>query len=241
VRVGVLRALHIAEYPISDDDWKRAYAEVRAQYPAATFLKAPLAWIGLGLSGHLWGRAGVQAYPLSPTRYRLCQRRDSGEDREAESSKTLPGRHSQKLLLLQNQQVLKSVWLKLFVCTLQHLHIGPRLSRQSSRVLTPQMRGAILIRDVDILKALGLRDIVNAVAGQHDEVRLIISQVTDAVGVLDREPELFWKLGETLHIGCFLQKLREFFFELVMARNKVEDALVRDKRRPRPWERWRFG
>ena len=131
MRVGVLRALHIAEYPISDDDWKRAYAEVRAQYPAATFLKAPLAWIGLGLSGHLWGRAGVQAYPLSPTRYRLCQRRDSGEDREAESSKTLPGRHSQKLLLLQNQQVLKSVWLKLFVCTLQHLHIGPRLSRQS--------------------------------------------------------------------------------------------------------------
>jgi hypothetical protein len=74
-------------------------------------------------------------------------------------------RSSQKLLLLQNQQVLKSVWLKLFVCTLQHLHIGPRLSRQSSRVLTPQMRGAILIRDVDILKALGLRDIVNAGGG----------------------------------------------------------------------------
>jgi hypothetical protein len=76
----------MAEYPISDDDWKRACAEVRAQYPAATFLEAPLVWIGLWLSGHLWGRAGVQAYPLSSTRYRSRQRRDSGQDREVESS-----------------------------------------------------------------------------------------------------------------------------------------------------------
>jgi hypothetical protein len=41
---------------------------------------------------------------------------------------------------------------------------------------------------------------VNAVAGQHDEVGLIVSQVADGVGVLDRKTKLFGQLGKALHV-----------------------------------------
>jgi len=47
-----------------------------------------------------------------------------------------------ELFLFEDQQVLKSVWLKLLVRCLQYFHIRPRLADKPCRVLAPQMRGA---------------------------------------------------------------------------------------------------
>jgi hypothetical protein len=96
-------------------------------------------------------------------------------------------------------------------------------------------------RFVDALQALRLDDIVNAAAGKHGEVRFVVPQIASAIGVLDRESELLRQLGEALHIGCILQELRELFLELVVAWNKIEDALVCSESGTRARESRRFG
>jgi hypothetical protein len=111
---------------------------------------------------------------------------------------------SEKPLLVQHKQILESRWLRLLVWRLQYLQIGPGLAAKSCRVFTPKLRRAIFVGNIGILQPLCLNDIVNSVAGHHDEIRLIVSQVADAIGVLDRESELFWKLREALDIGYLL-------------------------------------
>src|SRR5262249_20760418 len=140
-----------------------------------------------------------------------------------------------------HKQILKSGRLQLFVCSLQHFQIGPRFFGKTRRILAPQLGRAILVGNVGVLQTLCLNNVVNAVAGQHDEVRLIVSQVADAVGVLDCEPELLRQLGETLHVLRFLQETRKLLLVLIVTGHEVEDRFPGLHGGPRPRKRRRFG
>ncbi len=56
----------------SKQDWRR---QVRERYPPATFLEAPLAWIGLWMTGQWPGNEAKLSYPLSPRAPRQSHQR----------------------------------------------------------------------------------------------------------------------------------------------------------------------
>jgi hypothetical protein len=100
---------------------------------------------------------------------------------------------------------------------------------------------AILICDVCIFQPLGLDNVVHAITGQQNKIWFVVTQIACIIRVLDCKSELFRQLGKALYIRRLLEELRELPFELVMARNEVEDAFVCREWRVRSFSRRRRG
>jgi len=101
---------------------------------------------------------------------------------------------------------------------LMHDHVSPLRFCQQRGILAPKLRGPILVLDVDILAPLGLDQMMDAVRGHGDKVRLVVAQIGGRIGVGDHEAEAFGQFDEACHVRRLLQENGKGLLEFVFRR-----------------------